>query len=48
MGYLNIPENQYIVADVESISDTVEKAIKKVKFHPSILLIKNKIGEQIS
>ena len=30
------------------MSDLVEKAIKKFEFHPSILLIKNKIGKNAS
>ena len=30
------------------MSDTVEEAIKNFKFHPIILLIKNKIGKDIS
>ena len=30
------------------MSDPVEKAIKKFEFHPSILLIKNKIGKNVS
>ena len=33
---------------VENISDPVDKAIKKIEFHPSILLIKNRIGKYIS
>ena len=28
--------------------DPVDKAIKKFKFHPSILFIKNRIGKNIS
>ena len=34
--------------NVENISDPVDKAIKKIEFHPSILLIKNRIGKYIS
>ena len=30
------------------MSDPVEKAIKKIEFHPSILLIKNKIRKNVS
>ena len=30
------------------MSDPVEKAIKKFEFHPSILLIKNKIGKNVT
>ena len=30
------------------MSDSVDKAIKKIEFHPSILHIKNRIGKNIS
>lgn len=46
--YLNIQKNQYIVADVEDISDLIEKEIKKFEFHPGILLIQNKVDVRIS
>ena len=45
---LNIHENKYIVENIENINDPVDKAIKKIEFHPSILPIKNKIGEKVS
>ena len=32
--------------DSSTILDLVEKAIKKYEIHPSILLIKNKIGNE--
>ena len=38
----------YTVENFENMSDPVEKAIKKFEFHPSILLIKNRIGENVS
>ena len=34
--------------DSSTILDLVEKAIKKYEIHPSILLIKNKIGNEKS
>ena len=43
---LDIHGNPYTVENVENMSDPVEKAIKK--FHPSTLLIKNKIGQNVS
>ena len=44
---LDINENSYIVNNESStILDLVEKAIKKYEVHPSILLIKNKIGNE--
>ena len=45
---LNIHENKHIVENIENINDLVDKAIKNFEFHPSILLIKNKIGEKVS
>ena len=40
---LNIKENSFIINhDNSHITDPVEKAIEKYKFHPSILLIKEK------
>ena len=46
---LDINENSYIVNNESStILDPVEKAIKKYEVHPSILLIKNKIGNEKS
>ena len=45
---LDIHGNPYTVENVEYMSDPVEKAIRKFKFHPSILLIKNKIGKNVS
>ena len=45
---LDIHRNPYTVENVENMSDPVEKAIKKFEFHPSILLIKNKIGKNVS
>ena len=45
---LDIHGNPYTVENVENMSDSVEKAIKKFEFHPSILLIKNKIGKNVS
>ena len=46
---LDINENSYIVNNESStILDPVEKAIKKYEIHPSILLIKNKIGNEKS
>ena len=45
---LNIHENKHIVESIENINNPVDKAIKKFEFHPSILLIKNKIGEKVS
>ena len=46
---LDINENSYIVNNESStILDPVERAIKKYEIHASILLIKNKIGNQKS
>ena len=46
---LDINENSYIVNNESStILDPMEKAIKKYEVHPSILLIKNKIGNEKS
>ena len=44
---LDINENSYILnPDSINISDSIEKAINKYKFHPSILLINDKIVNQ--
>ena len=43
-----IQENYYKVADVENISDLVEREIEKFKFYLSILLIKNKVDMKTS
>ena len=44
---LEINENLYIINQVsDDILDPVEKCINKYKFHPSILLIKNRIKIQ--
>ena len=44
---LEINENPYIINQVSNdILDLVEKYINKYKFHPSILLIKNRIKIQ--
>ena len=48
MASSDIQGNQYTVADVENIRDPVDKAIKNFELHPSILLIKNRIGKNIS
>ena len=48
MTFLDIHGNQYTVENVENISDPVDKGIKKFEFHPSILLIKNRIDKNIS
>ena len=45
---LDIHGNPHTVENVENMSDPVEKAIEKFKFHPSILLIKNRIGKNVS
>ena len=46
---LDINQNSYIVNNESStILDPVERAIKKYEIHASILLIKNKIGNQKS
>ena len=46
---LDINENSYIVNNESStILDPVERAIKKYEIHPSILLIKSKIGNEKS
>ena len=40
---LDMKENSYIInQNVSYITDPIEKAIEKYKFHPSILLIKEK------
>ena len=44
---LNINENTYIINhDSGNLSDPVDKAICKSKFHPSILPIKSKLENQ--
>ena len=43
---LDIHRSPYTVENVENMSDPVEKAMKKI--HPSTLLIKNKIGQNVS
>ena len=48
MASSDIQGNQYTVADVENIRDPVDKAIKNFELHPSILLIKYRIGKNIS
>ena len=48
LEYLDIHGNPHTVENVENISDPVEKAIKKFEFQPSILLIKNEIGRNVS
>ena len=45
---LDIHGNLYTVENVENMSVPVEKAIKKIEFHPSILLVKNRIGINVS
>ena len=44
---LDVNKNSYIIdPDFINISDPIEKAISKYKFHPSILLINDKIVNQ--
>ena len=44
---LDVNENSYIInPDSINISDPIEKAISKYKFHPSILLTNDKIVNQ--
>ena len=44
---LDVNENSYIInPDPINISDPIDKAISKYKFHPSILLINDKIVNQ--
>ena len=45
---LDIHGNLYTVENVENTSVPIEKAIKKIEFHPSILLLKNRIGKNFS
>ena len=45
---LDIHGNPYTVENVENMSDPVEKAIKTFEFYRSVLLIKNRIGENVS
>ena len=44
---LDIYRDSYTVENIENMSDLVEKPIKKIEFHPGILLIKNKIGNNV-
>ena len=44
---LDVNENSYIInTDSINISEPIEKAISKYKFHPSILLVNDKIVNQ--
>ena len=45
---LDIQGTQYTAESIENISDPVDEAIKKVEFHPSILLIQKRIDKTIS
>ena len=45
---LDIHWNQNTAENVENISHSVDTLIKKFEFHSSILLIKNRIGKNIS
>ena len=45
---LDIQGTQYTAESIENISDPVDEAIKKVEFHPSILLIRKRIDKTIS
>ena len=46
---LNINENSCVInPDSINISDPIEKAISKYKFHPSILLNNDKIVHQVT
>ena len=45
---LDIHGNLHTVENVENMSVPIEKAIKKIEFHPSILLLKNRIGKNFS
>ena len=45
---LDIHGNPYTVENVENMNDPVEKATKKIEFHPSIFLIKNKVVKKVS
>ena len=47
VSILDVNENSYIInCDSINISDPIEKAMSKYKFHPSILLIKGKVTNQ--
>ena len=47
LSSLDINENSYIVNnESNTVLDPVERAIKKYEIHPSILLVKNKIGNE--
>ena len=47
VSILDVNENSYIInCDSINISDPIEKAMSKYKFHPSILLIKDKVTNQ--
>ena len=48
MASLDIHGNQYTVGNVKNISGPVDKAIKKIEFHSSISLTKNRIAKNIS
>ena len=44
---LDVKENSYITNhNIPYITDPIEKAVEKYKFHPSILLIKEKIKSE--
>ena len=45
---LVIHGSPYTVENGKNMSDPVEKPIKELEFHPSILIIKNKVGKNIS
>ena len=48
VSYLNVNENTHIINhDSSNLSDPVDKAICKYNFHPSILLIKSNLENQI-
>ena len=47
LSSLDINENSYIVNnESNTVLDPVERAIKNYEIHPSILLVKNKIGNE--
>ena len=41
---LNITENQFLLTDTTGVTDPVEVALRKFKFHPSILKIKSNVS----
>ena len=45
---LDIHRNPYTKENVENMNEPVEKVTKKFEFHPRILLIKNKVGKNVS